>query len=422
MADDSLIPDDLLRQIIGVGQVDLLVGLPTSDLGDGVAEAVQAVRGCFRTYFPRLRTALLNVDRGSSDGTLEAVQHHWSAGLTAAVGASGLRTTHCMTTSGAGWTEGDTATRCVLAAGDLLQAGTVVVLDTDVEGLTPTWVAALAAGVRDSQVDLVAPVYRRHATEGSLVTQLVRPLTRAVFGRQLREPLLGEFGCSGRFAARCTQAGWDATPAQRGTSYWITGEAFGGDFAVRQADLGWRRLRANRRKTALADVFRQVVGSAFATIEAQAASWTTVTGDTEVPLVGAPPPDTDHGAAPEFDGTHLLETFAHDVEALDEILRRILSPATLAAVREGSRATTPQFPTEIWAATVTEFLVAYHHGVMHRDHIAQALLPLYTARTGVFLLEHGHDTPDALEAAGEDVCRAFEGLRTTIMERWQQPA
>ncbi len=76
----------------------------------------------------------------------------------------------------------------------------------------------------------------------------------------------------------------------------------------------------------------------------------------------------------------------------------------------------------MWAATVAEFLVAHHHGVMHRDHIAQALLPLYTARTGVFLLEHGHDTADALEAASEDVCRAFEAVRTEIIERWQVPA
>ena len=422
MADDSLIPDDLLRQIIGVGQVDLLVGLPTHDLGGGVAEAVQAVRGCFRTHFPRLRTALLNVDRGSGDGTQEAVQHCWDDGAPAAVGSSGLRTTHCMTTSATTWAEDERTTRCVLAAGDLLQAGTVVVLDADVEGLTPSWVAALAASVRDSQVDLVAPVYQRHAAEGLLVTQLVRPLVRAVYGRHLREPLLAEFGCSGRLAAKCTQAGWDATPAQRATNFWITGEALRGGFTVKQADLGSRRLRPGRRKAALSDVFRQVVGSAFATIEAHAAHWSTAPDQAEVPLVGPAAAPTDPGPPPAFDGATLVGSFAHDVAAIDEILRRILSPRTLAAVSAGSRDTPPQFTAEVWAATVAEFLVAHRHGVMHRDHIAQALLPLYTARSGVFLLEHGDDTAEALEAASEDVCRAFEGVRTEILERWQLPA
>ena len=57
-----------------------------------------------------------------------------------------------------------------------------------------------------------------------------------------------------------------------------------------------------------------------------------------------------------------------------------------------------------------------------RDHIAQALLPLYMARSGVFLLEHGDDTAEALEAASEGVCRAFEGVRAEILERWQLPA
>ncbi len=421
MADDGLIPDDLLRQIIGVGKVDLLVGLPTHELGDGVAEAVQAVRGCFRSHFPRLRTALLNIDRASTGGTQELLQQCWAEGGPA-VGSGGLRTTHLMTESASGWTEGTLATRSILAAGDLLQASTVVVLDADVDGLTPARVAALAATVQDGQADLVAPVYRRRAAEGLLVTQLVRPLVRAMFGRHLREPLLAEFGCSGRLAAKCTQAGWDATPVQRSTNVWIAGEAFRGGFTVRQVDVGPRRLRPDVRKTALPDVFRHVVGSAFTTIEAHAAHWSTVQCGSEVPLIGSPPESTDPGPPPAYDRARLVGSFAEDVAAIDEILRRILTPRTLAAVGAGSRAAPPQFTTELWAATVAEFLVAHHHAVMHRDHITQALLPLYTARAGVFLEAHGHDTADALEAACEDVCRAFGAIRTEITQRWQQPA
>jgi hypothetical protein len=420
VADDSLIPDDLLRQIIGVGQVDLLVGLPTHDLGAAVADVVAAVRGCFRSYFPRLRTALINVDRGSTDGTQEALLQAWGPG--AAAGMSGLRTMHCMTAAATSWAGDDWAARCVLAAGDLLQAQIVVVLDADVAGLTPEWMAALAAPVRDGGVDLVAPVYRRHAAEGSLVTQLVRPLVGALYGRDLREPLLAEFGCSGRLAATCTTAGWGATPAQRATNFWIAGEALRGGFAIAQADLGWRRLRPDRDKPALSDVFRQVVGSAFGTIEAHAGHWAAAATPGAVPLVGPPPAGSDPGPLPAYDGAHLLDSFAHDVAAIDEILRRILSPDTLAAVSAGSRDTPPRYPADVWAATVGQFLLAYHHGVMHRDHVAQALLPLYTARTGVFLLEHGDDTGEALEAACDEVRRAFDAIRTEVTERWLQPA
>ncbi len=422
VADDRLIPDELLRQIIGVGQVDLLVGLPTLDFGDGVAEVVQAVRGCFRTHFPRLRTALLNVDRASNDGTQAAVQHSWAEGAPLAVGATGLRTTHCMTASLAAWTGGDAGTQCILAAGDLLQAGIVVVLDPDIDGLTPARVAALAGPIRDRKVDLVAPVYHRYASEGPLVTQLVRPLVRAVYGRTLREPLLSEFSCSGRLAARCTQAAWDATQVQRATNAWIAGEALRGGFSIVQTDVGPRRLRPGRQKVGLPDVFRQVVGSTFATIEAHAAFWAGVEGTAEVPTLGAPPVAANPEAPPSDDGAHLVETFAHDVAAIDEILRSILLPATMAAISDGSRATPPRFTVATWAATVAEFLVAYHHGAMHRDHIAQALLPLYAARAGVFLLEHGNDSAEALEAANEDVCLAFEAVRTEIKERWLQPA
>ena len=422
MADDSLIPDDLLRQIIGVGQVDVLVGVPTLDHGDAVADIVDVVRACFRTHFPRQRTALLNVDRGSADGTTEALHHAWAAAQPQTVGSHGLRTTHCMSTSLAAQAADDAATRCLLAAGDLLQASAVVVLDADVSNLTPTWIAALATPARDRQVDLVAPAYRRHAADGLLVTQLMRPLFRAVHGCRLNEPLLAEFGCSGRLAARCTQAGWVASAAQRATHVWVVGEALGGGFTVRQADLGPRLLRADRRRGSLSEIFRQVVGSAFATIEAHSATWTTARASVDLPLVGPSPESTDVGPRPATDGGRMVESFEHDVAALDEILRGILASGTLAAIVAGSRAERPRFPADLWAATVADFLVAYHQGVMRRDHIAQALLPLYTARTGVFLLEHGEKTEEELDAAAENVCLAFEDVRASITERWLQPA
>jgi glucosylglycerate synthase len=417
--DDALIPDDLLRQIIAVGQVDLLVGVATGDHGDGIVDLARAVGATLRTHFPRQRTALLNVDRGSSDGTPDLLRQCWrEPGL-----AAGLRTTHYMSISASVWAEDGATTRCILAAADLLQASGVVVLDADVQGITPAWVAALAAPLRDATVDLVAPAYRRRAHDGLLVTQLLRPLIRTIYQRNLREPLLAEFGCSGRLAAHCTQAAWTASPVQRGTSVWIAGEAMAGRFAIRQVDLGPRRIDPGRPRPGLPDVFRQVVGSTFATVEAHADAWMADRIDGDLPILGEAADDAAPRAAPVLDGSHLLDSFAHDVDALDEVLRRLLSPATVEEIRAASRTTpTAVFPDGLWATTVAEFLVAYHHAVIRRDHITQALLPLYTARTGAFLLEHGDAPPETAEAAIASLHGAFARVRTQVVERWLQPA
>lgn len=419
MADDSLIPDDLLRQIIAVGQVDLLVGVPAPEHGGLSVDLLRAVKAAFRTHFPRQRAALLAVDQGPGAGAVEALTHYWEDDVRAAGSGQGLRTTHYMTASSAAWAQEGAATRCILAAADLLQASAVIVLDGDVAAMTPAWIARLGTPLADGRTDLVAPIYHRSAAEGLLVTQLIRPLLHAISGRLLREPLLAEFACSGRLAAHCTQAAWTATPIQRATNLWIAGEAMAGAFTVAQVPMGARRVAGGRR-VALPDLFRQVVGSAFATIDAHGDAWTSAAAGNDVPTVGAWPEPPD--AATPADGGRLLETFAADISSLDEVLRGLLSAETHAAVLRASRPPQPGLADDLWATVVTEFLVAHHRGVMRRDHVVQALQPLYTARTGTFLLEHGGDGPAALDAALTALGAAFERRRPEVAERWLLPA
>ena len=95
--------------------------------------------------------------------------------------------------------------RVIFAVAELLSADAIVTLDPNVTSVTPDWIPALAAPVRDGHADLVAPRYPRAAADGPLVTQLVRPLVRAAYGWTLSEPLMGEFGCSRAFATHCLE-------------------------------------------------------------------------------------------------------------------------------------------------------------------------------------------------------------------------
>ena len=59
MDTESSLPDALLRQLIAVGQVDVLVGLPTLNNAATIENVVRAVHVSFTRDFPRLRTVMI---------------------------------------------------------------------------------------------------------------------------------------------------------------------------------------------------------------------------------------------------------------------------------------------------------------------------------------------------------------------------
>ena len=417
---ESLLSDDLLRQLVAVGQVDLLVGLPTVNNASTIPGIVRAVQASFSTHFPRQRTVLLNSDGGSTDDTPAIVRDccHDEAGTVTV--SPKLRTTHRIATPYHGMPGKANALRRIFAAADLLGAGAVVVLDPEVASLTPEWVAALARPVRDQRFDFVAPVYPRHPIDGLLVTQLLRPLIRAGYGRRVLEPLGGEFGCSGALAAYYVeQPVWDSDLTRHSLDLWLTGTALAGPFRTCQAWLGPRVPVTGLHRSGLAEVFTQVVGSAFQSLDTHANYWLPRTGSEDVPLFGTALGGS--ADAPPRDGTALVQSFARDLQDLQEILRKILTPETFAAVAASAEhADGPRYPDALWAATVYEFLVAYHRAVMRRDHITKALLPLYLARSGAFLIEHAASVPDAVTNALESLCVQFEQSKGTAVERWHQ--
>ncbi|MFN8094373.1 MAG: hypothetical protein U0599_19525 [Vicinamibacteria bacterium] len=227
----SLLSDELLSGLMAVGQVDVLVGLPTLNHADSVGAAARAAHVAFSRELARERTLLLNVDGGSTDGTPDIVRDASIVERETLLASQSLRTRHRISAPYHGVPGKAAALRVVFAAADLLQARAVVVLDPEVASVSAESVAGLARPALAGGADFVSPAYARHPLDGLLVTQVVRPLFRAAYGLGLQEPLAGELGCSGRFASRClAEAPWgsDGARGPRSTS----------------GSRGWRRARA----------------------------------------------------------------------------------------------------------------------------------------------------------------------------------
>jgi hypothetical protein len=419
VAVESLLPDELLQQVIAVGHVDVLVGVPTLNNAETIGGVVRAVHQGFARYFARDRTVLVNSDGGSEDGTRDIVRHLSLDDAGTLTVSHGLRTVHRISTPYHGVPGKGGAIRQILAVADLLQARTIVVLDPEVTSITPEWIPALVSPVRSGAYDFVAPIYARHPADGPLISQLVRPLVRAAYGFRVAEPLAAEFACSARFAADAfAQDVWDTLLAQYGIDMWVTGFALSAPSRCCQAALGPRASRASSPRPSLPALFGQVVGSLFACLELQAEAWLSRSGSQPLPIVGPPGAAAVEGTA--LDGEHLLKQFGAHVRDLAPILDAILVPETHDALVEtaGAGLSRRRFADDLWAATVYQFLAAYHQSVMRREHITQALFPLYLGRAGSFLLEHAGASAAAIEADLEALAGQFERSKPYLVERW----
>ena len=129
MENESTLSDALLRQLIAVGQVDILVGLPTLNNAATIVNVVRAVHECFARDFPRLRTVMINSDGGSTDGTPDLIRDASFSEADMVQTSHSLRTLHRVVAPYHGLPGKHTALRTVFAAGELMQAKVVVVID-----------------------------------------------------------------------------------------------------------------------------------------------------------------------------------------------------------------------------------------------------------------------------------------------------
>src|SRR5688572_13841847 len=107
---------------MAVGQVDILVGLPTLNNAATVVDVVRAINVCFTRDFPRLRTVLINSDGGSTDGTPDVIRDATVRETDMVLTSHSLRTLHRVVAPYHGLPGKHAALRTVFAAAALTQA------------------------------------------------------------------------------------------------------------------------------------------------------------------------------------------------------------------------------------------------------------------------------------------------------------
>ena len=143
LADETLLSDDFLRQLMGVGEVDLLVGVPSHNDAHTIGSTVAVIEESFRQSFTRDRVVIVNVDGGSRDGTAEAALKSVAETHPSLRGLTSLRTIHRVSTRYPGGPSPGIAVRSILAAADLVRAKACAVVSPHSANIDTNWIKNL---------------------------------------------------------------------------------------------------------------------------------------------------------------------------------------------------------------------------------------------------------------------------------------
>jgi len=418
LAEESFLTDDFLGQLISVGEVDILIGLPTHNDAKTIGSIVETIQTGILTFFPRERAAIINADGGSRDGTPELV-------VNAAIGDArrssklyALRTLPSISTQYASSPANGTALRTILAAAELLRAKACAVISPKSSQITTEGLAALLRPVYAETFDLVLPTYRRHRFDGILLTNLLYPMTRALYGLKIREPYALEFAFSGRLGSQfLVQNPWHEEAARAGSEIQFTLAAIAGGNRIGQSFQGTKE-HVERHSADLVPAMRQTVGALFSSLEPNFGLWHGKAGSQLIPTTGA---EQEFTLEPlRINRKRLREMFTTGVAELESVFQSILSASTLAELQRiaGLDEVRFRYPAELWVKTVYEFAAAYHKSVISRDHIIQALAPLFRGRAFTFLMENRNGSADDVENNVEGLCLEFERMKPYLIEIW----
>jgi glucosylglycerate synthase len=419
---DSPSAADTLRAIEEIGSADVVVGIPSFNNARTIGHVVEAAHAGLAKYFPHLRSVIVNSDGGSTDGTTGIVTGLRMPSNEMLLISHPVFAPPRLTLPYHGLPGKGSAFRCIFGVADRLNAKACAVVDSDLRSINPEWIQLLVGPVLEQGYDYVAPFYFRHKFDGTITNSIVYPLTRALYGQRVRQPIGGEFGFSGALATHyLAQPVWSSDVARYGIDIWMTTSAICGGFRVCQSYLGSKLHDAKDPGTDLSAMLVQVLGTMFSLMETHAPQWLGVEGSTETPLIGF---RFAVGVEPiDVDVSRMTSRFRSGAANLRELWAEVLEPANLTAVLAlAAEGPNGHFHIDdgLWVRVVYDLAVAYHHQRLDRQQLLGASLPLYLGRVASFILEIADRDAVSVEARIEELCVAFETQKDYLISRWRQ--
>lgn len=401
------IPPETAGQLDRIGSADLVIGLPGCADGAAVSAAARTWRGALRALAPVSRLVVIHADPATPGGP---------AAVSATDGAdvqllyAPLVGADRLDALASGFPE---TVRHVAQIARRLEARATCVLGSLSTAVTPGEIRNLVAPVLEQGIDLMVPRYEAGRFDGLIARAVLAPVTRALYGRRVADPMVTNFAASAALSARLAQS----ADGRARPSTWLASEAICSGLSVGQAST--HRPEPAGDHADLGTVFGSVLGPLFLDIERRAACWQRIQGSRPVPTIGEPVGPA--GAAPPIDADRMVESFRAAFGSLAEMWSTLLPPATLLELKKLAQAPIDRFRVadELWARIVYDVSLGYRLRVINRDHLLRSFVPLYLAWVASWVLQ-ATDELAAVERQ-EQLGAAFERQKPYLLSRWRWP-
>ena len=406
----TVLDPEVIRRCEEMGCADILVGIPSFRNADTIAHVVRAAAEGMVRYFPGLKPVIVNSDGGSTDDTVRVV-------LDTPVPPEVEK----IVTPYKGLPGKGSAFNAIFEIASRLKARICVVVDSDLRSITPEWIRLLGEPVWKSSYGFVAPYYIRHKYDGTITNCLAYPLTQALYGRRIRQPIGGDFGFTGSLALLYSHMDvWKSDIAKFGIDIWMTTTAITEGFRICQSAMGVKIHDVKDPGSDLGSMFRQVASTIFYLMGVHEVKWMQVKGSTATRVFGDPryiEPE-----AMEINVENLIDHFQSGFERYQELWGRVLEPANMMEVsfsRMSEKEEEYSFPEKLWAKVVYDFAVAYNFDCeLSRRELIDSLIPLYCARTADSAIRTRNMTSMEAEYLVQRQAEEFEWFKPYLVEKW----
>jgi len=418
MENSLVLAEPVEKKIQEIEEADILVGIPSFNCAATVGHVVKAIEAGLSKYFPERKSLLVNSDGGSKDGTMDVVSGT-TVDLDSILVDHRAGFYHKLVTPYHGIPGKGSAFRTIFQIAKELRVKACAVVDSDLRSITPEWIELLIKPVLEEGYDYVSPFYRRHKYDGTITNMIVYPITRALYGKSIRQPIGGDFGFSGNLAAfYLTKDVWETDVARFGIDIWMTTTAVANRFKICQAFLGAKIHAAKDPGADLSAMLHQVVSSVFDLTEEYFPVWKGVSGSESVPTfgfaysVGLEPINVNLG--------RMIDKFRLGANELSRLYEVFLPGDLLKFIKTIVGLPVEKFavPDDVWVEIIYNTALACHRKLMSREHIIKSLTPLYLGKVASFVIETKESDADQVEQRLEELCSVYEKRKPALIEKW----
>lgn len=407
---DTAIRSYTSKRIEEVESADILVGIPSYNNEKTIAHVIQMVTHGLAMNYKDRRCVIFVADGGSTDDTREVAKDFqvkpWQEKIVSIYrGPSGK----------------GTALRSVFEAATRLKVKACAVVDSDLRSITPDWIQHLLDPVLSRGYQFVAPVYLRHKYDATITNNIVYNLTRALYGKRIRQPIGGDFALSTDLAKfYAEQDVWESDVARYGIDIWMTTNAITQNFRICQSNLGVKIHDAKDPAEHLGPMFRQVVWTIFSLMERFERYWKGVRGSEPVETFGYEGFVEPEPVKVDLEG--MIQHFKIGFQQFSSFWRDVFCEECFAAILEAAQAESKAFslPTGMWVRILYELAATFHSWKVNRNKLVDLVTPLYYARVASFVRASWEMSSQEANALVEEQALEFEEHKDYLIKVWDE--